>query len=70
MSLEEKFLGTDQDSLDEWERGELRQRQSALIANLACEIPRHALKEGSKLAAIALKPRVVTKYEYVQRYKL
>lgn len=59
------FLSTPSD-LDDDDRMELNQRTSAVVATMACDIPRRVIKEGSRLAAIALKPRIVTKYEYNQ----
>ena len=45
---------------------EYRQIKSAIVASLAGELPRLYIAEGTKRAKHALRPVVVTKYEYNQ----
>jgi hypothetical protein len=54
---------------DDEDAAEKQQLVSAVAASMACDLPRLYLREGTKQAVNILKPRVVSKYEYNQRYE-
>ena len=53
---------------DDEDSAERQQLITAVAATMACDLPRLYLREGTKQAVNILKPRVVSKYEYNQRY--